>query len=111
MVYTNSSRPTDQVTVTITFSGNYSLGVSDVSFTIFDIDKNSYHDRISNISATGIDGTTQYAPTITNVGSAVNLTGNGLNQTLSGAPIRRILAPGLAPATPRSTSANGSSAA
>lgn len=84
MIYTDSTRPTDKLTVTITFSGAYALGVADVSFAIFDIDKSSYHDRVSNVYATGVDGTTQFAPTITNLGSAVNLNGNGLNQTLSG---------------------------
>lgn len=84
MIYTDSTRPTDQLTITINFSAAYNLGVTNVTFSIFDIDKNSYHDRISNIYATSTDGTTQFAPTITNVGSSVNLSGNGLNQTLTG---------------------------
>jgi hypothetical protein len=39
---------------------------------------------IRSISATGIDGTTSYAATITNLGSSVSLTGAGLGQSLKG---------------------------
>jgi hypothetical protein len=42
-------------------------------------------DEISSITALSIDGVTQIAPTITGVGSAVTLSGTGLNQVLTGA--------------------------
>jgi hypothetical protein len=77
------------VTVTITFSDSYTQGVENVSFTLFGIDQaaggsNIYIDEISSISALSIDGVTQIAPTITGLGSAVSLSGTGLNQVLTG---------------------------
>lgn len=77
------------VTVTITFSASYNQGVENVSFTLFGIDQaaggsNLYIDEISSISALAIDGVTQIAPTITGIGSAVTLSGTGLNQVLTG---------------------------
>lgn len=77
------------VTVTITFSASYTQGVQNVSFTLFGIDQaaggsNIYIDEISSITALSIDGVTQIAPTITGVGSAVSLTGTGLDQVLTG---------------------------
>lgn len=76
------------VTITLTFnSATYSAGVTNVSFSIFDIDysndprnNNTYQDRVFNISATSVTGTT-LTPTISNLGSAVTntsgvLTGN-----------------------------------
>jgi hypothetical protein len=78
------------VTVTITFSAQYTMGVENVSFTLFGIDQagggsNLFIDEIRSISALSIDGVTGIAPTITNVGSSVSLTGTGLNQILTGA--------------------------
>jgi hypothetical protein len=76
---------TQSITITVTFSPQYAAGVTDVSFTLFGIQKRSnIQDFVSSISALGIDGTTLYAPTITNVGSSVLLSGSGLNQTLTG---------------------------
>ena len=77
------------VTVTITFSAQYTLGVENVSFTLFGIDQaaggsNLFIDEISSISALSIDGVTQIAPTITNVGAGVSPTGTGLSQVLTG---------------------------
>lgn len=77
------------VTVTITFSASYTQGVENVSFILFGIDQaaggsNIYIDEISSITALSIDGVTQIAPTITGVGSAVTLSGTGLNQVLTG---------------------------
>ena len=77
------------VTVTITFSASYTQGVENVSFTLFGIDQatggsNIYIDEISSITAMAIDGTTQIAPTITSLGSAVTLSGTGFNQVLTG---------------------------
>jgi hypothetical protein len=76
------------VTFTLNFSALYAAGVSNVSFTIFDIDANNtssskYQDVISGIHATSTTGT-MIAPTITNVGPNVSLTGTGLNQVLTG---------------------------
>ena len=78
------------IVVTISFA-NYPIGVEGVSFSLFDIDRDSgssYVDQIRSIYATGIDGVTQIAPTITNVGASVSLTGTGLGQVLTGmAPV------------------------
>lgn len=73
------------ITLTVTFSAGYAQGVQDVMLSIFGIDKNgaTYQDQIVSIYATAIDGS-QIAPTITNVGSAVSLTGSGVNQVLTG---------------------------
>jgi hypothetical protein len=79
--YSNTSQA---VTVTITFGANYSLGVNNVLFTLFDIDKGSYQDQIRSISALSADGVTLIAPTITGLGSAVSLSGTGLTQVLDG---------------------------
>ncbi len=71
------------VTITISFV-NYPQGVNNVSLTIFDIDAATYQDEIRSISALSTDGTTQIAPTISGLGSAVSLTGSGLSQVLDG---------------------------
>ncbi len=72
------------ITITISFSPQYLQGVNNVSFSIFGINKGVAIDTITNILALGTDGTTQIAPTITNVGPAVQLSGTGLGQTLTG---------------------------
>jgi hypothetical protein len=82
---------TDQsqyVTVTIDFSALYSLGVQNVSFTLFDFDfasggSSNYQDKLSGITALSIDGTTPVAPTIT-TSSANTGTGTGLTQVVTG---------------------------
>ena len=79
---------TQSVTFTLNFSAQYAAGVSNVSFTIFDIDANNsggstYQDVISAIHATSTTATL-IAPTITNVGANVSLTGTGLVQLLTG---------------------------
>jgi hypothetical protein len=84
LFHLDSVRPTDAITITITFSAQYMYGAQNISFTLGSIDKNSYRDRVTNISGLGVDGSTTFAPTITNVGSAVSLNGNGLSQTLAG---------------------------
>lgn len=76
------------ISVTISFSSLYVNGVSNVSFSIFGIDQaaggsNLYIDEIRSISALLADGTSA-AASITNVGSAVSLSGTGLAQTLTG---------------------------
>jgi phosphoribosylcarboxyaminoimidazole (NCAIR) mutase len=77
------------VTFTLTFSAtNYAAGVTNVSFNLFDIDKqattnSNFEDQIRSIYATLTNGT-QIAATITNLGSSVVLAGTGLAQTLTG---------------------------
>ncbi|MEY2564282.1 MAG: hypothetical protein QOH88_2475 [Verrucomicrobiota bacterium] len=72
------------ITVSVDFSAQYTQGVENVSFTLFDIDAGADLDRIINIYATALDGTTHLAATISNLGSTVTLTGTGLTQVLSG---------------------------
>jgi len=74
-------------TVQISFTGgNGALntpGAANVSFTLFDIDVTTNADVISNIYGLAPDGT-HIAATLSNVGSAVTLTGTGLTQELDG---------------------------
>jgi hypothetical protein len=86
LVFTpDSTRDTHTFTITITFSATYTQGVSNVSFTLFDIDSSGtlFIDQVRDISATSVTGTT-IAPTITGVGSNVMHTGTGVNQVLTG---------------------------
>lgn len=81
---------TQSVTVTVNFSSGYTQGVSNVSFSVFDVDfanttgANAAHfqDELRSIVGIAPDGT-QIAPTIT-VGPNVLLTGTGLNQAADG---------------------------
>ena len=75
--------PPDRITVTVTFSPLYTMGVEGVSFTLFDIDFEEKEDLIVSISALGTDGNT-YAAAITDTGSAVSVTGVGLAQRIHG---------------------------
>jgi len=78
------TRDTHSFTVTITFSATYTQGVSNVSFTLFDIDSSgTFIDQVRSISATSVTGTT-IAPTITDLGSNVILTGTAANPVLTG---------------------------
>jgi len=77
-----------KIVVTVDFSAQYAQGVTNVSFTIFDVDLgnssgSTYQDQLSSITALSIDGTTLIAPTIT---TSVNntLSGTGLNQVVDG---------------------------
>ena len=70
------------VTIHLSFTGALP-GAANVSFTLFDIDITTNSDIIDNIYGVAYDGT-HIAATITNVGSAVTLTGTGLNQVLTG---------------------------
>lgn len=84
----NFTNQTESVTITIDFSALYSLGVQNVSFTLFDFDfasggSSNYQDKLSGITALSIDGVTQVAPTIT-TSSANTLTGTGLTQVVTG---------------------------
>lgn len=85
------SNQTQAITVNFGFSALYTQGVTNVSFTIFDVDFASFpgnsgtnfQDQIRSIYAIAADGVTLVAPTIA-VGSAVSLTGTGLNQFATG---------------------------
>jgi hypothetical protein len=85
------SNNTQSVTVTVTFASNYTLGVNNISFKLFDIDSSTgsgtsgsnYQDLVKSITATSILGTT-ISPTITADGPNVTLGGTGNNQTLTG---------------------------
>lgn len=84
---------TQYVTITVTFSSAYTLGVTNVSFQIFDVDfanENGngarFQDRIGAISGLSIDGMTLIAPTIT----------TSANNTVSGTGLDRVI-DGLAP--------------
>lgn len=70
------------VTIQLSFTGALE-GAANVSFTLFDIDVTTNSDIISEIYGVAYDGT-HIAATITNVGSAVTLSGTGLNQVLTG---------------------------
>ncbi|MEN3369395.1 MAG: hypothetical protein V7609_1538 [Verrucomicrobiota bacterium] len=79
---------TQSVTVTLTFSPQYTSGISNLTFTLFDIDYanapgNMYQDQLTNIKGLAVDGITWISPTITT--SATNtLTGTGLTQVVTG---------------------------
>lgn len=86
-IATNFANRSQGITVTVDFSAQYTQGVTNVSFTIFDVDFSSasgsnYQDQIRSIMAVGIDGTL-IAPTITTSSSNV-LSGTGLNQVVNG---------------------------
>ena len=77
------------ISIVIQFAPHYTLGVENVSFTIFGIDSaaggsNLHIDEIRSMTGILADGVTVVTPTITNVGSAVSFTGSGLSQTLTG---------------------------
>lgn len=86
-IATNFATQSQGITVTVDYSAQYTQGVSNVSFTIFDVDfantsGSNYQDQIRSIMAVGIDGSL-IAPTIT---TSVNnvLSGTGLNQIVNG---------------------------
>jgi hypothetical protein len=86
-IATNFANQTQGITVTVDYSAQYTQGVTNVSFTIFDVDfgnssGSNYQDQIRSIMAVGIDGTL-IAPTITTSVSNV-LSGTGLNQVVNG---------------------------
>lgn len=74
----------DAIIVGVSFSAQYTFGVENVSFTIFDIERGTDNERIINIYAIALDGTTQLAGTVSNLGSSVSLSGSGLTQVLTG---------------------------
>ena len=76
------------VTIAVDFSSLYTLGVQNVSFTLFDVDFDNvavisiYQDQLRNIVATAVDGS-QVVPTIT-TSSNNTLSGSGLTQVVDG---------------------------
>jgi hypothetical protein len=93
----NFTDQTQGVTVKIDFSSLYSLGVQNVSFTLFDIDSDSvagstYQDQLSNLVGTAVDGS-QVAPTITTSGNNA-LSGSGLGRVVDGIATTTDLGPG-----------------
>jgi hypothetical protein len=84
----NFTTQSQSVTVTVDFSALYTLGVQNVSFTLFDIDFDNaagistYQDQLKNITATSVGGG-QVAATIT-TSSNNTLSGSGLTQVVDG---------------------------
>lgn len=85
VLHVDLANQSQAITVTVDFSALYTAGVSNVSFTIFDVDFSSggFQDQLRSITALSIDGTTLIAPTIT-VSSANSLSGTGLSQVVTG---------------------------
>ena len=75
-------RTNSKITMTVNFSPLYILGVTNVTFSLFDIDLETNKDRISSINGIALDGS-KVAPTIT-FGPTISSTGAGLGQTLTG---------------------------
>jgi hypothetical protein len=93
----NFTNQTESVTVTVNFSSLYTLGVQNVSFTLFDIDfdnvgSSTYQDQLRNMTATAVDGS-QVAPTIT-TSSNNTPSGSGLSQVVDGYASTTDLGPG-----------------
>jgi hypothetical protein len=85
VLHLDLANQSQSVTVSVNFSALYTAGVTNVSFTLFDVDfaSSAFQDQIRSIQALSIDGTTLIAPTITT--SANNtLTGAGLGQVVTG---------------------------
>lgn len=74
----------ESLTITIAFSSNYTQGVTDVSFNIFDLDSGTnFQDQLRSIRGVGLDGSTVTAtyvggPSVTTTGSFV-VNGAGLS--------------------------------
>jgi hypothetical protein len=73
---------TSRVTMTVGFSSLYTLGVNNVTFSIFDIDLETNKDVITGIFGIAMDGS-KVAPIIT-YGPAMSSSGGGQGQTLTG---------------------------
>jgi hypothetical protein len=85
LIYFDLTNTSQAITLSVSFSAQYTEGATNVSFTIFDVDfgSSSYQDQLRNIFALGVDGVTQIAPTIT-TSSGNTLTGSGLTQVVNG---------------------------
>lgn len=73
----------DKVIVTVTFIGTYA-GATNVSFTLFDIDRQTNDDEIHDISGKAFPGGAAVPATISNIGSSITPSGAGLTQVLDG---------------------------
>jgi len=85
LLHLNLANQAQVISVSVNFSANYTLGVQNVSFTIFDVDfgASSFQDQLRSISALSIDGITLIAPTIT-TSVANSVSGSGLSQVVNG---------------------------
>jgi hypothetical protein len=85
LIYFNLTNTAQAVTLAVNFSAQYTQGVNNVSFTIFDVDfgSSSYQDQLRNIYAVALDGVTHIAATIT-TSAANSITGTGLSQVVNG---------------------------
>lgn len=84
----NLADNTQSVTITLTFSPQYTSGVSNLTFTLFDIDyqnvsgSSTFQDQLTSIRGLAVNGT-WIAPTITQ-GATNTVTGTGLSQVVTG---------------------------
>lgn len=84
LLATDFSANGDSLTITIAFSANYTEGVTDVSFNIFDLDSGAgFQDQLRSIRGVGVDGSTVAATyvgglSVTTTGSFV-VNGAGLS--------------------------------
>ena len=73
------------VRVTVSFTGYFSGGVNNVSFTLHDIDQGSYMDQVRTIRAINTAGSTVYATSVTNSGSiSDSVSGSGRTYQVTG---------------------------
>lgn len=96
-VAVNFANQSEAITVTVNFSALYTLGVQNLSFTLFDIDfsnvsGNQYADQLRNIQAIDMNGNA-VAPTITTSPNN-SLSGTGLTQVVNGTVSTSDLGPG-----------------
>ena len=85
----NFQNLSQSITVTVDFSALYAQGVSGVTFTLFGIDARSgqYQDKITSISAIGMDGSI-ITPTLSNLGPSIIVAGTSIAPVLKGgAPV------------------------
>lgn len=83
----NYANQSQAVTVTVNFSALYTLGVQNVSFTLFDIDYsaasgNNYQDQLRGIQAIDMNGNPVAATITTSANNS--LSGTGLTQVVDG---------------------------
>lgn len=85
LLHLNLANQAQAISVSVGFSANYTLGVQNVSFSIFDVDlgASSFQDQLRSIRGLSTDGVTLIAPTIT-VSSAASVSGSGINQIVRG---------------------------
>jgi hypothetical protein len=86
VLHLDLANQSQSVTVSVNFSALYTAGVTNVSFTLFDVDFSSsaFQDQIRSIQALSIDGITPIAPTITTSANNSPPTGSGLGQVVTG---------------------------